>query len=236
MSEVTYTPESRTVRFEAEGPVRLITLNRPDKLNAADLELQRTLLECLTAVREDESAGAVVVTGAGRGFSAGGDRAVLDQFLAGNRSLQAELSEIHHRTLECVFALSIPVIAAVNGPAVGFGAELAALCDIVIMAEDAFISEPHVKYGIAASPGCQLVWPHLLSWAVAKELLLSGRAVGADEAVRIGLANRVVPNGQELPTAMELAGQLASLSRPGVASTKRAFNRILAEEAARMNP
>jgi len=169
------------------------------------------------------------LTGVGRAFSAGGDYVLLEELAAGNRTIGDELAQINHELMQTMLLLDRPVVAAVNGPAVGFGAALVALCDIVIMAEAAYIQEPHVKYGLPASPACQLIWPHLTSQAMAKEILMSGRRVRADEAVRIGLANRVVPDGQELEAAVDLAGELAALPRSGIAEIKRAFNRPLAE-------
>ena len=110
--------------------------------------------------------------------------------------MRDELSQLHRVLMRSMLALPAPIVAAVHGPAVGFGAELVALCDLVVIGRDAFLSDPHVHHGLPASPGCQLVWPHLTSRSVAKELLLSGRRVDAEEALRLGLVNRVVPPGR----------------------------------------
>ncbi|MBO0728443.1 MAG: enoyl-CoA hydratase/isomerase family protein [Acidimicrobiaceae bacterium] len=208
-------------------------MNRPEKLNAADLSMQRSLRDVWKAIARDETIGAVVLTGAGRAFSAGGDFVLLNELAAGNRAMSDELSHINHELMQTMLLLNAPVVAAINGPAVGFGAALAALCDIVVMAETAYIQEPHVKYGLPASPACQLVWPQLMSQIVAKELLMSGREVRAEEAVRLGLANRVVADGRALGTAIDIAQELAALPRSGVATIKRAFNHPLAERAGR---
>jgi enoyl-CoA hydratase len=160
--------------------VRVLTLNRPDKLNAADLELQHQLLERWQELeRRDGGTRAVVLAGAGRAFCAGGDRALLQQ-IGSNSQVRAELGRIHRALLRGMLALPLPIVAAVQGPAVGFGAELAALCDVVVMGRDAYLCDPHVQQGLPPSPGCQLVWPHLTSRAVAKELLLTGRRIGAE--------------------------------------------------------
>jgi enoyl-CoA hydratase len=119
----------------------------------------------------------------------------------------------------------------VQGAAVGFGAELLALCDIVVMAEGAFLSDPHVTYGLPPSPACQLVWPYLTSVAVAKELLMSGRRVEAGEALRLGLVNRITARGEELNVALRIAEELAGLPVSGLVAVKRAFNRPLVEQA-----
>jgi enoyl-CoA hydratase len=219
------------VRMEARGDIRILTLNRPDKLNAADLAMQRLLLERFATIEADQVVRAVVLTGSGRPFCAGGDLSLLRELAAGNQILQRELSDINRELLRCMLELDIPIIAAVNGPAVGFGAALLALCDIVVIAEGAFLSEPHVKYGLPASPACQLVWPHLMSRAVAKELLMSGRNVDAAEALGLGLVNRVTAPDELLSVALRIARDFVALPASGIASIKRAFNRPLAAEA-----
>jgi len=102
--------------------VRVLTLNRPDKLNAADVELQRRLVECWHEVEEDDGAGAVVLTGAGRAFCAGGDVALLQEVAGGNGPVREELSRLHRALLRAMLTLPVPIVAAVHGPAVGFGA------------------------------------------------------------------------------------------------------------------
>jgi enoyl-CoA hydratase len=223
--------EDDRVRMEARGAVRLLTLNRPDKLNAADLPMQRALVERWKRIQADDEARAVVVTGAGRAFCAGGDLSLVDALAAGNEALQQELSLIHRQLLTAMLETDLPVIAAVQGAAVGFGAELLALCDIVVMAEGAFLSDPHVTYGLPPSPACQLVWPYLTSVAVAKELLMSGRRVEAGEALRLGLVNRITARGEELNVALRIAEELAGLPVSGLVAVKRAFNRPLVEQA-----
>jgi enoyl-CoA hydratase len=221
------------VRIEARGDIRIVTLNRPAKLNAASLAMQRLLLERFATIEADESIRAVVLTGSGRAFCAGGDLSLLRELAAGNQVLQRELSDINQELLRCMLELDVPVIAAVNGPAIGFGAALLALCDIVVIAEGAFVSEPHVKYGLPASPACQLVWPYLMSRAVAKELLMSGRHVEAGEALQLGLVNRVAAPGVLLSEALRTARDFVALPASGLALIKRQFNRPLAEQARR---
>jgi enoyl-CoA hydratase len=219
------------VRMDARDDIRILTLNRPTKLNAADLAMQRLLLERFATIETDRSVRAVVLTGSGRSFCAGGDLSLLRELAAGNQILRQELSDINQELLRCMLELDVPVIAAVNGPAVGFGAALLALCDIVVIAEGAFISEPHVKYGLPASPACQLVWPHLMSRAVAKELLMSGRHVEADEALRLGLVNRVTAPSELLSEALQIARDFVALPASGISAVKRAFNVPLAAQA-----
>jgi enoyl-CoA hydratase len=226
---------SESVLMESVGNVRVITLNRPEKLNAADLELQERLAAYIDTVAADQQARAVILTGAGRAFSAGGDRELLREIATGNPSLREAAGRVHIRTIRSMLSLSIPAIAAVNGLAVGYAAGLVSLCDLVVMGEDAFLSDPHVKFGIAANSATQMVWPRLTSYAMAKELLMSGRQVGATEALHLGLANRVCPTGKELATALELAELFTGLPPRGIAETKRAFNRSLLEEAAQLS-
>jgi enoyl-CoA hydratase len=132
-----------------------------------------------------------------------------------------------------MLSLPVPIIAAVQGPALGFGAELVALCDLVVMGRHAYLGDPHVHHGVGASPGLQLAWPALTSLALAKELLLTGRQVDAEEALRIGLANRVTAPGAELKTALGLAEQLAALPPQGVSQTRRGLNRALLDAESR---
>jgi len=219
------------VCMEARGDIRIVTLNRPSKLNAADLAMQRLLLERFASIEADQNTRAVVLTGSGRAFCAGGDLSLLRELAAGNQVLQEELSDINRELLRCMLELHVPVIAAVNGPAVGFGAALLALSDIVVIAEGAYVSEPHVTYGLPASPACQLVWPHLMSRAVAKELLMSGRHVEADEALRLGLVNRVIAPGELLSEALRIARDFVALPASGIASIKREFNLPLVAQA-----
>lgn len=222
--------QSSVVLSETIGTVRVLILNRPEKLNAANLEMQRGLLNALKAASEEPELRALVLTGAGRAFSAGGDRSILQEIAAGESPSREELGRITVETMETMLRLEIPAIAAVNGLAIGYAAGLVSLCDIAVMGEGAFLSDPHTRYGIAAGPATQLIWPRLCSEAVARELLMSGRRVMAEEAARIGLCNRVCPDGDELKTALEIADEMAALPREGIAATKRAMNETLIEQ------
>jgi len=219
--------KSDTVLAERRGTIRVLTLNRPDKLNAASLELQETLVAQLREVADDPEARVLVLTGAGRAFSAGGDRDLLRQIVEGRSENQTRLAQVHSDTIRLLLGLRIPAIAAVGGPAVGYAAGLVAMCDIVVMGEHGFLSDPHVAFGIAATTATQLIWPRRASEGAVREILMTGRRVGADEAVALGLANRVCPAGTELATALEIAETLAALPAKGVNETKAEFNRPL---------
>jgi enoyl-CoA hydratase len=220
-----------SVLTESQGPICILTLNRPHKKNAADLEMQERLLACLKSVAADATVRVLILTGAGGAFSAGGDREYLRQIAAGQLEQQAALAKVHSATIRCMLRLSIPVIAAVSGPAVGYAAGLVAMCDMVVMGDTGFLSDPHVKFGIAANTATQLIWPRLTSSILAREILMSGRQVGAVEAVRIGLANRHCPAGAELATALDLAQMFTALPSAGISGTKRAFNEALIQDA-----
>ncbi len=223
------------VLSQTVGAVRILTLNRPEKLNAADFEMQLALVEELQAAKADPGLRALVLTGAGRAFSAGGDRAILQQMAEGNFSGRAAYGKVHVDTIRTLLELEIPVIAAVAGPAVGYAAGLVALCDTVVMGEGAFLCDPHVQFGVAATSACQIVWPRMCSELVAREILMTGRRVPAEEAVRIGLATRMCRDGEELAEAMKLAEMFAAMPASGIAETKRAFNAALLDEAAKIH-
>jgi len=207
------------VLVDRDGPVRIVTLNRPDKLNAADRAMQEGFAAIWPVLAAEDDVAAVVVTGAGRAFSAGGDYSFL-QAVTG-RAVEGELAEALHRAtvgwMEGLLTVPVPVVAAVNGPAIGFGAAVVAACDLVVMAEDAYLSEPHARYGLPPSPAIELLWPRLSSMQVSKELTMTGRRLHGDEAARVGLANRVVPPGTAKDAAVAWAHELATLDRLGVA-------------------
>jgi len=213
-----------TVLSEDIGAVRVLTLNRPEKINAASLEMQRELLDALRTATNAAHIRALVLTGAGRAFSAGGDREILRELAAGECTDREELGRITIDTIRTMLALEIPVVAAVNGFAIGYAAGLVALCDVVVMGESAFLSDPHVQYGIAGGPATQMIWPRQCSELVAREILMTGRRVFATEALRIGLCNRVCTDGEERAAALEIARQFEALPIGGIAATKRSFN------------
>ncbi|MGE3693095.1 MAG: enoyl-CoA hydratase/isomerase family protein [Novosphingobium sp.] len=224
-----------TVLGETIGAVRVLTLNRPEKLNAANLDMQETLLAELRAAAADDQLRALILSGAGRAFSAGGDRAILEEMAASGRSADHDaLGRVHIDTIVTMLELPFPAIAAVNGFAVGYAAGLVALCDMAVMGTSAFLCDPHVRYGIAATSAAQMIWPLRCSELLAREILMTGRNVGAAEALRIGLANRVCADGEERATALEMAQEFVALPPGGIAETKRAFNAPLLAEAAKI--
>jgi enoyl-CoA hydratase len=221
---------SLTVLAQSLGPIRILTLNRPEKLNALNFDMQQQLLEQLKNVAAANDVRVLILTGAGRAFCAGGDHAVRIEANTGGPGRRQEIRRDYLETMRCLMQISVPVIAAVNGIAAGFGAGLVALCDMVVMGEGASLSDPHVKFDLSGDTAAQLMWPRLTSPIVARELLLSGRQVKAGEAVCLGLANRVCPSGEELAVALEMAKVFVELPPAGITATKRLLSRGLIAE------
>ena len=215
----------RFLKVEKENRVATLTLNRPEARNAIMEEMHFELEDVFIDLARDDEVNAVVVTGAGRVFCAGGDvkQMKMDAFapvvLVGARRL------IHN-----ILDVEKPIIAALNGDAVGLGATIALFCDIIFAAENARIGDPHVSVGLVAGDGGAVIWPLLVGLAKAKEMLLTGDLVSATEAERIGLVNRVVPVEELHSTAMALATRLASGPTWAIRWTKTALNKRLKDE------
>jgi enoyl-CoA hydratase len=211
------------IRVEVDGPVRIVTLNRPDMLNAVNKPLHEGFCWVWPQLERDPDARAVVLTGAGKAFSAGADlpwqRQLIDRKELHRTSMQ-EARKIVKHMIEC----RLPIVAAVNGPAVGFGCSVALLCDIVLIAEDTFLMDPHVGVGLVAADGGALAWPLMTSILRAKEYLFLGERIPARTALELGLANRLVPKGEVLNEALKLAHRLAALPAQALQDTKRALN------------
>jgi enoyl-CoA hydratase len=207
----------------SNGPIRTVTLDRPGKLNAIGADLHKGLAVIWSRLREDDDARVVVLTGAGRAFSVGGD---VNWFadIAADDVKRHSIMEDARRIVTEMIAFSRPVIAAVNGPAVGLGCSLAVLSDIVLISSDAFLADPHVGVGLVAADGGTLAWPLMTSLLRAKEYLLTGERIPAALAVDLGLANHVVEPSQLLPRAYELAQRLAAAPQRALRDTKRALN------------
>ena len=211
------------IDVEAVGSVRVVRLNRPDQLNAANHELHRGLAELFPQVDADPEVRAVVLTGSGRAFSAGGDFAYLDE-LARDRDRRRETLAHGRRIVTGMVQCRVPIVAAVNGPAVGLGCSLVALSDIVFMAESAHLADPHVALGLVAADGGPVTWPLLISLQLAKEYALTGDRIPAQRAAAIGLVNHVCPDGEVFDQAMACAQRIAKLPRQATEDTKRILN------------
>jgi enoyl-CoA hydratase/carnithine racemase len=211
------------IRVEADGPVRIIRLNRPEQLNAINDELHLGLTRLFPQLTADADARVAVITGEGRAFSAGGDFDLLDR-MANDRALRrvviAEGRDLVLNMLRC----RVPVVAAVNGPAVGLGCSVIALSDVVYMAESAYLSDPHVTVGLVAADGGPLTWPLHTSLLLAKEYAFTGDRITAARAAEIGLANHVCPDADVMAAATTAAHKIAKLPRQAVEATKRVLN------------
>lgn len=193
------------------GAVRVITLNRPERRNATSAELMAAINDALP-MPADESVRAVVITGADPAFSAGGDlKAKPLPIEPGSRRMR----EVFNPTVMRLATLPLPVIAAVNGPALGAGLSLALAADLRVASRRAVFSSGFVDVGLAADTGSSYFLPRLVGHGRAFEILTTGRKVASDEALAIGLVNRVVEHEELVATAVELAELLAS--KPGIA-------------------
>jgi len=209
------------IDVRADGPLRIITLNRPDDLNAVNDNLHVGLARLWQRLTDDPTARAAVITGAGRAFSAGGDFAYLAE-LAQDADLRAKTIRDGREIVLGMARCRIPVVAAVNGPAVGLGCSLVALSDIVYIAKDAFLADPHVQVGLVAADGGPLTWPLHISLMLAKEYALTGTKIRAERAVELGLANHVAEDPVAEATAC--AQRILELPQQAVESTKRLLN------------
>lgn len=214
--------------WERRGPVLVLRLNRPEKLNAIDAVMHEELLRVWREADEDEQSSVIVLTGAGRGFCSGGD---VSKMTGETGSALSErdvlINHAGRRLVDELLWVEKPLIAMINGPAAGLGATLALFCDICVAGASAKIGDRHVNVGYVAGDGGSVIWPLLVGPARAKELLMTGRMVGAQEAERIGLVSHVVPDAELEAFTLELAEQLAALPPFAVRGTKVAVNRHL---------
>ena len=216
-------PFSPDVLLEEHGPVCLVTLNRPEALNAANPQLHRAMAGLWRHLAEQPGLRAVVVTGAGRAFCAGGDMEMFAALQSDGDTRQALLDEAAQIVFEMA-RFPLPVVAAVNGAAVGLGANIAMLSDIVFMAESAYLCDPHVSVGLTAADGGAPLWPLFTSLVKVKEYLFTGARIPAADALQLGFANRVVPDDEVVTAALEFAGRLADQPPQAIQTTKRAVN------------
>ena len=211
------------LQVEEDGPVRIVRLNRPDALNATNHELHEGLAALFPQLDADPEARVAVITGNGRAFSAGGDFAYLDE-LTRDEDLRRQTLVHGKQIVTGMVACRVPVVAAVNGPAVGLGCSLVALSDIVYMAESAHLADPHVMVGLVAADGGPVTWPLLTSLQLAKEYALTGDPIPAARAAAIGLVNHVCPDGEVVDAALACAHRIATLPRRATEDTKRILN------------
>jgi len=207
----------KTVLYQVDGSVATVTLNRPEALNALNPALHQDLGRALDAAVADTSIRVVVLTGAGRGFCAGGDIKAMATKLAAMTSGSAPanaMESLHtfHDLMARFYGLSKPVVAAIHGPAVGAGMSLALACDLRVASEDAVFSQAFVKIGLSPDGGSTWLLPRAVGASRAAYLAMTGETIGAKKALEWGAIHEVVDNGHHLAKAKELAARLAAFS------------------------
>jgi len=213
----------QTLQFKRRGRVLEITLNRPDKLNAVDEQMHEELSRLFVDVGADADSDVVVLTGAGRAFSSGGDIDWMQKMIDVPTSFEKTAREgrqIVFTLLEC----EKPVIAKLNGHATGLGATIALFCDVIFAADNAKIGDPHVSVGFVAGDGGAVIWPQLIGYARAKEYLMTGELMSAAEAERIGLINHALPAAELDARVAQFADRLAAGATKAIRWSKMSVN------------
>ena len=214
--------------WEQDGGTGRLTLNRPDSLNAWHAAFGRELLSVIESDAADPSVRALLITGAGRGFSSGADlKAGFDPADDGLPDIRKELDGLYHPIIAGVRRLEKPVVAAVNGPAVGIGASLALACDLVLAAESAYFGLAFVNIGLMPDGGSTLFVPAAVGKARAFQMALLGERIDSARALDWGLVNYVHPDEELLPEANALVERLAAGPTRSYAGSKQALNRML---------
>jgi len=225
MHDITQSP-FRTIRFERDGDVLIAIIDRPgNDLNAVNEDLHEDLTRLFRELKQETVARAVLLTGSGKAFSAGGDFAWFPELQQPGRmdALRRDAKQLIWDLLD----VEIPIVAAINGHAMGLGASIALLCDVIFMADTATIGDPHVRVGIVAGDGGTAIWPLAVGPALAKQYLLTGDPVTAADAERMGLINRCVVATDLHATAMAFAQRLAAGAPLAVRYTKMAVNKLI---------
>ncbi len=215
------------LKTEREGDIVILTMDRPDKRNAISTpeECEEFVIAC-ERLRRDDSVRAVILTGAGSAFCAGGDlKGMRDRTGITRGESGAELRESYRRGIQriplALYELDIPTIAAVNGPAIGAGLDLACMCDIRVASETAVFAESFVKVGIVPGDGGAFLLPRVIGMSKALEMSLTGDRIGATEALACGLVSRVVKPEELLEAARDVARRIAVNPPQAVRLTKR---------------
>jgi 2-(1,2-epoxy-1,2-dihydrophenyl)acetyl-CoA isomerase len=219
-----------TIQLQVDDAVARITLNRPERLNAWNQQFGEELREAILSDAAEPSVRAVLITGAGRGFSSGADlKDTLERAGSGEEvpNVGDLLRERYHPIIKGIRELPKPVVAAVNGPAVGIGCSLALACDLIWAAESAIFGLAFVNIGLVPDGGSTILVPAAVGKARALEMALLGEPIPASRALEWGLINRVVPDGDLMTEARDLASRLAKGPTRSYAQSKRALNNSL---------
>jgi enoyl-CoA hydratase len=210
-----------TILVETRGPVGLVTLHRPEALNALSAALIRELGQALDAFEADDAVGAAVITGSEKAFAAGADI----KEMAERSYMDVYLSDFITKGWERITTCRKPIVAAVAGFALGGGCEIAMMCDTIIAAETAKFGQPEINLGVIPGAGGTQRLARFVGKAKAMDMVLTGRMMDAAEAERSGLVSRVVPADKLVEEALKMATRMAELSRPAILMAKEAVNR-----------
>ncbi len=209
-----------TVKYASDGQVAVITIHRPDAMNSFNQVLRADLLAACQRVADDSSVRVVVLTGEGRLFSAGAD---LKESLDPDASIEDMLQTEYRPALECIWDMEKPVIAAVGGSAAGIGMSFALVCDLMMMADNAFLLSPFTTISLVPDGGLNWLMVHQLGYRRAFQLSVESERIPAERCLELGLANRVVPADNLLAEATAWADTLAQRAPLSVAATKKAM-------------
>lgn len=212
-----------TVDLSIEGGLATVVLNRPEALNALDMQLKEELGDVWRRLADDPEARAVLLTGAGRAFSTGGDIKQMDPD-RGAEVTRRRMTKLLRETVIPLARLDMPVVAAVNGHAHGLGLSLALACDVVYAAESAVLSMAFTRVGLAPDGGASYFLPRVVGLNRAKELMFTGRRLDAAEAAELGLVQEVLSDEEMLPAARAFAAGLAGGATIAIAGAKRLLN------------
>ncbi len=212
----------KTLRFDYAGRLLTVTIDN-GPVNAVDHDLHEELSRVFADIQKDQDCDLVVLTGQGRAFCAGGDMEWFQEMID-NPVMFRDLGMDAKRIVFDLLELEKPIICRLNGAAAGLGASIALMCDVIVADEKAVIGDPHVKVGLVAGDGGAVIWPQLIGYARAKELLLTGDLVPAPKAEAMGLINYAVPTDQLDAKVDEIAQKILGNPRFAVRWTKTAAN------------
>lgn len=210
--------EYNTVTYTNDGNVAIVTINRPDAMNSFNAELRRELLAACQRAAEDDQARVVVLTGEGRSFSAGAD---LKSGLSANEDTEQMLQTEYRPVLECIWNMEKPVIAAVGGSAAGIGVSFALICDLLVMADNAFLLSPFTTISLVPDGGLSWLLVHQIGYRRAYQLGIESERISAERCVEMGLANKTVPADSLLEDTLAWAKSIAERAPLSLAASKR---------------
>jgi enoyl-CoA hydratase len=221
----------KSLRVERDGDILRLTINMPEKRNALDAAAQHELGRIFIDITDDVGVRCIVLTGAGQSFSVGGDLPKMQKKID-DPGLYFHAIPNSKRIVNAILDCPIPIVARINGDAIGLGCTVALLSDIVIASDDAKIGDPHVRVGLAAGDGGAVIWPQLIGFARAKRYLLTGDLLTGREAAQIGLITLSVPADHLDAEVEKWAARLAAGATTSIAGTKLAINAALKQLAA----